>query len=173
MFMTLIVYKNGELIADQLVVIKDHTFPGIVNNKEILQDKIIITSDNCFAYTFNNDQYPDVVDVVLNYLRLFELKVKKDSPPVPKFDIDFKLMVMSRRHFYTVNHCVKEGIDIKVGDDFTYITPDGAYHHYEVLTLTAEEIFDVLAYYDLFMRSDSKQLVKQSSLNYIKKTKVI
>lgn len=168
--MTLIVYKAGELIADTLVVKKKNTHKGITHNQESVEPKIQISDNNCFAYAFNNDQFPEVIDPILIYLTRFEKGLLTDDEPELSFKEEFKLVIMSRRHFYTLANENNE-VSLRVGDNDTYISPDGSFKHYEVLRLTAREIFESRLFHHQHYTNNESTSVKQSSLTLIRKRK--
>jgi len=171
--LTVIVYAYNELCADRLVV---HRKPvpskQITHNVETVEDKLIVTPDNQFAYVFNNDQYPPCLESILIYLRLFELGLINDKTPELKFDEEFKLVVMSKRHTYS---CVSTPNDdyfnINVIDTDIYIAPDGNYRHYECLQLSALEIAEIISFQDQFICTSDFTVVKRKSLTLIRKQK--
>lgn len=169
--MTLIVGKFPDLIADRKVAIKIRPAKNFFMNEFKDDAKVIITEDQEFAYVFSNDQFPEVVPVVTQWIRAYELKkMPKDLEliPGPKGMI---IVVLTRRALY---HIVtsKEG-HLKfslVEGDSSFISPNGQYSIYNMLSLTAKEIFDVTrrhslacinSYYDLVTAKDLK-LIKGS-----------
>lgn len=168
--MTLIVYRNGELIADRLVVETKKVPSNFSYCLEKLEDKIIVTEDKQFAYVFNNDQKPKVIEALLICIRRFELNLIADDEPELKFDDDFKVVVMTKRHAYSVESN-RDGLLIRVMSNDVYIAPDGAYRHYEALTLTAAEIFEVMRVQGQYNITAERTLVKQRNLRLIKREK--
>lgn len=168
--MTLIVYRDGELVADRLVVTKNHLPKNFLRDIETEEDKIVVTEDNQFAYVFNNDQIPNVIDALLIKIRRFELNLIPADEPELKFETEFKVLIMTKRNAYSVVNKEDELI-IRVLNNDVYIAPDGAYRHYEALSLTAVEIFEVLRVQGQFMIGVDYTLVKQRSLRLIRKEK--
>lgn len=166
--MTLIVYKDGVMVADRLVVDKHKSHSGVSIHKEVEEEKLIVTPNRDFAYAFNNDVFPEVVEPILIYLRRFEKNKLKEEEPAPTFDIDFKLLVMSKRHFYSIYN--DDGLlTLRMADEDTYITPNGSYRHYDGLSLSAVEIFETMLFNSLYMATTNADMVTQKSLNLIRR----
>lgn len=168
--MTLIVYRDGVLVSDRYVVTQKHLPKNFSCNLEKEEDKIIVTEDKQFAYVFNNDQIPKVIEAILIRVRRFELNLIKDDEPELKFKDHFKLVLMTKRFAYSIIND-NDGLLFRIMSKDIYISPEGSYRHYEALTLTAEEVFEVMRVQDQYMIGTDYTVVKQSSLKLIKKEK--
>lgn len=168
--MTLIVYRNGELVADRLVVTRKKVPKGFSFDLEREEDKIVVTEDKQFAYVFDNDQFPNVIDALFVRIRRFELNMIKEDEPELKFEDHFRVVIMTKRFAYSAIND-KDGLTIRIMSKDVYIAPHGCYRHFEALTLTSAEIFDVLRVQEQYLIGTDYTLVKQRSLVLIKKEK--
>lgn len=169
--MTLIVYKNGELIADHRVVeFKDHG-KVVKSTKMHTESKIKITPNKHFAYVYDNDQDDANADIIMMALELYENGKNIDEILDFKFKNDFIMMVLSAKRAYYVSFNNEDGFRISHYEG-TYISPNQRYDFYNAFRLTATEIFDCLAYNQQYCIDGNKTLVTRKDLIPIKKKKV-
>jgi len=167
--MTLIVYRDGELVADRLVVYKSKV-AGIAKYREVPEGKLKVTPENDIAYVFDNDVAEKVLAPILLYIRRYESGKLKEDDPVLEFDEEFKLVLMTRRSFYTVIYD-KNSFGFRDCKNDIYVSPNGSYRFYDSLKLTAEEIYKAMVFVDNFMVTTDYQKISASSLTLIRKAR--
>ena len=167
--MTLIVYRAGTLVADHLVVHKQN-IAGINKFREHIGAKINVTPENDIAYVFDNDVVPEILDPVLLYIRRYESGKLSDDEPALDFDQDFKLVLVTRRSFYTVVR-ENEKVIFRDAEHDIYISPNGSYRFYDSLKLTAEEVYKAMVFIDNFMVTTDYDVFHAKSLKLIRKVR--
>lgn len=165
--MTLIVYRNGELVADRLVVHKSN-IAGLNKFREVPEGKLRITPENDIAYVFDNDQIERILEPVLVYIRRYESGQLSEDDPRIEFDQDLRLVLMTRRSFYTVAH-ENNYLTFRDAPHDVYISPNGSYRFYDALKLTAEEIYKTMVFVDNFMVTTDYEKISAKSLTLIRK----
>ncbi len=157
--------SEGVVIADRFVLetSKAGGVPVIALTQE---EKIHISSDNYFAWVFEEEQCKDLVPVVLSYIERFERGTLKDKEAQPDLKSlgEFKLVVVSKRHFYRVITDKKNPISIRKNTWANYVEN---FFALEPLELTAKQIFEGLVPIGGVVASHQHDVFKQSSLTLI------
>lgn len=143
--MSIIVYSPKEMciVADTFVF---HTHDHIGKVKETdfqLGDKIKTTEDNHFIYAFEVTQVPQMIPVITNFLKRFEMGLLgKDEVLQPYKDEEFELGIMSKRRVYRVVNN-KKGINVYIKNNM-FTNHYNSFYLLHTLELPALEVWKVM-----------------------------
>ncbi len=161
--------REGVIVADRFVL-ENSNHPHVPTSRTFCEDKVQVSEDGCFAWVFESERHDAYVPVVLSYIERFErgLLTDEDKPLAFPKEHQFKLIVMSRKHFYRVNSTSKKPVVIRKdmwSNQFSnsVLLP--------ALELNAEQVFSTLVIAGYVYATRDMTITKQSSLKAIKVTK--
>ena len=143
--MSLIVYSPKEMcIVADTFIFHTHDHAGKVKETDFqLGDKIKTTEDNHFIYAFEVTQVPQMIPVITNFLKRFEMGLlEKDEVLKPFKDEEFDLGIMSKRHLYRIVNN-KKGINVYIKNNM-YTNHYNSFYLFHTLDLPALEVWKVL-----------------------------
>lgn len=159
--------KEKKIIADTYVFESTDLPGGIKRVSHRTEQKIKITEDNYFAYCFHCLQQEEYLPLIFNYITRFEtgMLTEKDKIEFPE-KFTARLGVATKRHFYYINPCIKNSIQIR---DFIWDNESGIPCVYLALELNAEDIWNAIHKERIFAISGEKQIVSTTKLSLIEK----
>lgn len=173
--MTIIVgvVKEKSLSADRYILDYKQINKTVSSVSRYTESKLKISPDNHFCYVFCGEQKEEIVPLVLNYLLRFEKGlVKEDEFIHCNLKSCDSLIVMSARHFYSIQLNEKQGVlEVQIRLDGAVAYPFLNNHMVAGLDLPGEVIRQALMEANLILHTDENEVdvVHQKDLILIKK----